>query len=1276
RCLCSGIIIGHQPHAQRNLSVRASEGVDESYYMYRQDDGGGHLRVGKHRKSSEGQVETFEAEGQLAASPEPEQHGLDSDTGLEQLRHVCSKLGVGRHGYLTQGELGRVCQFIGMEQMDDEELEELFSKLDMDHDGYISFDEFVSGLSQHSSSRSYDTPTRHVQASRPLSARKARTPLPPAQQDRLTPSTYVSGDTISLFSSLASSFTGFARGEDIVDYWENLGVTDGNSILMSLGFDPHSKIHLKELSSTLVSEWVGQMSVENTLGHAVSTLYRNELTYLRSALDQTSEERDKLKSDLMDALSRNALLAAEVDERHAQLEKSYEARLQSLEQHHTEQVRSLQTQLEKERESQSSQSASLKQTSEQIQELQQQVTTLQEKLATAETDLAIAKRELTQAREKQSDWELQYNRLKKEMQQQQQQQSELESPSSLSWEQEKQIAMETAERYAAENKELKDRNDELVAQLEELQQRLSSGHRRGSTSSQNRGASSHSRIPVFTRANSISSETSMDDDDLLSSTEGLFFNRHSVTAADNEHGEKAPSLSSELQQQQRMKRGERRERERKEIEHAYRIEIAELEDRFQAEKVQILDNFDKEKAKLSEELQGRLTERLAEQQKELQNAFTMEKQDLLQQYESKMNLMQVQHDQQVKELTERIRQEIQEAEKRPNSNSSDLEETLSLKIAEVEEEKAELEKKLEKMRLRYEAELQSHRIKSEQQLAELRASVDERVQNELEKVFSRGASALKGKLKDDFQHLVQHHQQHRDDHTTSDEIPDKEELCAAFEQEKLMLVNHYESQIVALQEELGALRQDFEAEHTAFQQLQSGDLAQTIRQEMQTARRLRANRIRAKMFPLQSISEQDEVSGQVDQLRQSWEEERRELAVQNQLLEEELADMKGMLMQERQRAAEAHSLRETVRRLRAENKEVECMAESLQEKLARGHQQQDMERANFERRIDELEREKERALRLQALQNAGPGSSGSFNAATDNQTVDVLEKVIQQVEAVQTVSPREHQVDQGNLDQLQGEITHLNHQLQEARTAQFEFQQLKEECEMLRQSNISLEDMVRTLRQRSEKDQTERKREEQEQLYDSWEERKKLQNLLQRTTDKLLKTSSEMAGSQTHLVREVEQLKQKAGNMVELETFTGLQVSLLETQRHAISLQEALTERTQLADRIMAEAEKERRQERDTWEEERRDMQGRLDSTMDMYRSLALQHKQLRQSSTKLGALVKDLYVENADLMSVLQHTEGKQRAAERRCRKLQERCQAWHDAVYRMYHSTSTNGE
>ena len=47
--------------------------------------------------------------------------------------------------------------------------------------------------------------------------------------------------------------------------------------------------------------------------------------------------------------------------------------------------------------------------------------------------------------------------------------------------------------------------------------------------------------------------------------------------------------------------------------------------------------------------------------------------------------------------------------------------------------------------------------------------------------------------------------------------------------------------------------------------------------------------------------------------------------------------------------------------------------------MARSHQQQDLERANYERRIDELEKEKEKALRVQALQNAGTAAQESVS---------------------------------------------------------------------------------------------------------------------------------------------------------------------------------------------------------------------------------------------------------------------------------------------------------
>ena len=62
-------------------------------------------------------------------------------------------------------------------------------------------------------------------------------------------------------------------------------------------------------------------------------------------------------------------------------------------------------------------------------------------------------------------------------------------------------------------------------------------------------------------------------------------------------GDKVPSLGTELKQQQQQRRGERRERERKEIEHGFRVEIAEVEDRYEAEKQQILQTVQREKVR-------------------------------------------------------------------------------------------------------------------------------------------------------------------------------------------------------------------------------------------------------------------------------------------------------------------------------------------------------------------------------------------------------------------------------------------------------------------------------------------------------------------------------------------------------------------------------------------------------------------------------------------------------------------------------------------------------
>lgn len=57
--------------------------------------------------------------GQMEGSPD-HRYDFNENSSMEHLIHICTKLGVGHHGYLTQLELGLVCQFIGMEQMEDE----------------------------------------------------------------------------------------------------------------------------------------------------------------------------------------------------------------------------------------------------------------------------------------------------------------------------------------------------------------------------------------------------------------------------------------------------------------------------------------------------------------------------------------------------------------------------------------------------------------------------------------------------------------------------------------------------------------------------------------------------------------------------------------------------------------------------------------------------------------------------------------------------------------------------------------------------------------------------------------------------------------------------------------------------------------------------------------------------------------------------------------------------------------------------------------------------
>ncbi|XP_025104179.1 trichohyalin-like isoform X2 [Pomacea canaliculata] len=574
------------------------------------------------------------------------------------------------------------------------------------------------------------------------------------------------------------------------------------------------------------------------------------------------------------------------------------------------------------------------------------------------------------------------------MQLQQKQLTKLDSPRSPSLEGEKQLAVEATNRLVAENKELKDRVDELMVQIEEMQrQSLAASLRHGSSVSARRNSLA-SRIPVRTQTSSLSSE--MDDDELLSSSEGFYFNRRSLLATPEE-SDSSPSLSSELKHLHRQRRGELRERERKEVEHAYRVEIADLEDKQREEKEQIIKAFEREKTRMTEDFQAVMNQRLAEQQKELQNIFALEKQDLLQQYESRKNYMELQHQQKIQQvLAGRAREEIQDKEKFPRNQMkeiSDLHRHLSQNesiIQDLKKENAALIAKLLDVENKLSSCLNKELVwqkECQQKLQEQQSAFETKLQSELKRVFDQGESALEGKLKDDFYQLVQkrkdtlheHQQPNTESGSASENSFDREALYSAFEQEKVTLESHYESKILNLEQELANLREASITEQNVTHSLQtwrqvtmmatSTEMTAGEKQRMQGAEEVKVQAAHLRELesfsglqvslvesqrhassPQQALVEHmqlsDRIMAEAEKQRQgertAWEEEKREMQLQLRSTQ----DLhRNLVLQHKQLCRSSTKLAEIAKDLYVRNVELTCELQQTERRLRTAQRQ-------------------------------------------------------------------------------------------------------------------------------------------------------------------------------------------------------------------------------------------------------------------------------------------------------------------------------------------------
>ncbi|XP_028844524.1 ninein-like protein isoform X1 [Denticeps clupeoides] len=413
-------------------------------------------------------VPSFEAQGQQrqwnqdsAGSP---QCSLVLKQGVTdiQVRAVWEELGVGAGGSLSRQELSVVCEHIGLKDLQTEELDALFRKLDKDQDGRVSLREFQTGLFRYA-----DLPPPKS-SSTPLRPSSAQHALLQAFEERpvrsISPSLLSATVGQKLLTRLDDG-SGCTSPDRVITLWTEEGIRNSRDILQTLDFSLDERLGLAELTLALDNELLAS---GNGIHQAALISYKNEIQFLHGLAEQACRERDKVKADLEWANRRNLQLVREVEDRHATLESLNETKIRGLEQDFRDKLTALRSESEQDSEvlleRVEQEQTKLK---EEVEILRAQDVSLQEEICTAVQENSRLEEEVSALKGKLTESQCTISRLQKDLDHLLQDKFSGLDPSHSGPSQEERFS-EIIKEYEQQCRELRDRNDELSAELEAL----------------------------------------------------------------------------------------------------------------------------------------------------------------------------------------------------------------------------------------------------------------------------------------------------------------------------------------------------------------------------------------------------------------------------------------------------------------------------------------------------------------------------------------------------------------------------------------------------------------------------------------------------------------------------------------------------------------------------------------------------------------------------------------------------------------------------------------
>ncbi|CAN8215705.1 unnamed protein product [Coccothraustes coccothraustes] len=408
--------------------------------------------------------EEYEAEGQLrfwnpddlnaspGASPSP-------DWIEEKLQEVCEHLGITRDGHLNRKKLVSICEQYGLQAAAGEVLEEVLHNLEQD--GTMSIEDFFYGLFRNGKSLTPSASTPYRQLKRHLSMQS----FDESGRRTTAPSAMPSTIGFSLFSSLDDGM-GYGCVEGVLDCWHQEGIENSQEILKALDFSLDGKVNLTELTLALENEL---LITKNGVHQAALASFKTEIRHLMERFDQVAREKEKLRSDLEKAEKLKSLMASEVDDHHAAIERRNEYNLRKLDEEYKERISALKNELRREREQ------ILQQANKQRLELEQEIEKLKtdenytrDRLGLALKENSRLENELLETGEKLAECESLASKLQRNLENVLAEKfGDLDPTSAEFFLQEERLAQMRSE-YEQQCRELQDQIDELHSELQEF----------------------------------------------------------------------------------------------------------------------------------------------------------------------------------------------------------------------------------------------------------------------------------------------------------------------------------------------------------------------------------------------------------------------------------------------------------------------------------------------------------------------------------------------------------------------------------------------------------------------------------------------------------------------------------------------------------------------------------------------------------------------------------------------------------------------------------------